>query len=100
LVKSLVDGVVCALQSQTDRTDAELTAPRIASRLGVGQALVQGHLLDAGMSVLGVRGRLVHRYRENVQWRPDDDALVAGEVVLAPAKTWRVTGSVFAVVRR
>ena len=99
LVKTVIDGVVCALQSQTDRQDADVTAPRLAGALGVDESLVRAHLLDPSPSALGTRPRLVHRRGTGVQWSPDDDACVAAEVHLAPSNEWAVCGAVVSVIR-
>jgi hypothetical protein len=100
LVKILIDGVVCALQSQTDDEDVDAVAPLIASSLGAPVERVRRHLLDDRPSVLGTRPRLVHRRARGVQWAPDDDACVAGEVMIQPAERWSIRGEVAAVVRR
>jgi hypothetical protein len=100
LVKTLVDGVVCALQSQADSEDVEAVAPLLSSSLGAPTERVIGHLLDDGRSALGTRARLVHRRGKGVQWAPDDDYCVAGEVLVEPAEAWKINGRRFAVAPR
>lgn len=99
LVKIAIDGIVCALQSQTDPVGAEVLAPIIAAGLGVDTKRVRDHLLDASRSALGTRARLAYPRAKGVQWAPDDDYCVAGEVLLEPADGWSVSASVFAVTR-
>jgi hypothetical protein len=99
LVKVLIDGVVCALQSQTDRADAAFTAPLIAGALRADVDRVLEHLLDPRPSALGARARLVHRRGAGVQWSPDDDGCVAGELRLVPDPDWKLSGTAVAVVR-
>lgn len=100
LVKRLIDGVVCALQSQTDPEAADAAAPLIASALGVPSERVRAHLLDDSASILGTRARLVHQRSAGVQWAPDDDKCVAGEVLLSPSESWSISGRVLAVTPR
>ena len=97
MVKIVIDGVVCALQSQTDAVSADRTAPLLAASLGVDTEHVRAHLLDDSRSALGTRARLLHPRAKGVQWAPDDDFCVAGEVLLEWADSWRLTGTAFTV---
>jgi hypothetical protein len=99
LVKTVIDGVVCALQSQTDHHDADFTAPLIAAKLGVDGIQVREHLLDPHPSALGTRARLVHRRGSGVQWSPDDDGCVAGEMHLEPSDDWEISGAAVSLIR-
>jgi hypothetical protein len=101
LVKTLIDGVVCALQSQTDREEADAVAPLLSSVLpGAPKEQVRSHLVDESLSVLCARARLLHRRGKGVQWAPDDDYCVAGEVLLERAERWSFNGTVSVVTRR
>lgn len=99
LVKIVIDGVVCALQSQTDPAGADDLAPIIATSLRVDRERVRDHLLDASRSALGTRVQLAYPRAKGVQWAPDDDYCVAGEVLLEPAADWSLSASVFGLTR-
>lgn len=93
LLKTILDGTICALQSQDDRVVAQDLGPLIASALGVAPDAVVDALLDRSGSALGVRSRLVHRHGKGVKWSPDDDRCVAARILFAPSKQWRISGS-------
>jgi len=97
LVKAIVDGIVCGLQSQSDQVGASSVAPLIATPLSVRPDAVVAALTNAGPSALGVRTSLVHARGKGVQWAPDDDRCVAARLLLNPASHWRVSGSVSTV---
>jgi hypothetical protein len=94
LVKTILDGVVCGLQSQTDTATAAALAPRIAGGLDAPAAAVADALIRAGSSAVGVRTRLVHAHGNGVQWTPDDDRCVAARLLFRAAHQWRVAGTV------
>jgi hypothetical protein len=89
LVKTILDGVVCGLQSQTDTATAAALAPRIAGALDAPVAATR-----AGPSALGVRTRLVHARGNGVQWTPDYDRCMAARLLFRPAHHWRIAGTV------
>jgi len=100
LVKVILDGVVCGLQSQTDDAGAATLAPRIAEALAVSAGAVEDALTHAAPSALGVRTRLVHARASNVQWAPDDDRCMAARLLFKPDDRWRITGTVTVVEPR
>jgi hypothetical protein len=85
LLKTLLDGSICALQSESDLAKATEVADPHA---------VLSALIDTSPSVLGARRRLVHRHGAGIQWEPDDDYCVAATVLFAPAIHWRISWSV------
>lgn len=95
LVKSILDGVVCGLQSQNGPLDAAL-ASRIADRLDTPPEKAQQALADAAPSTLGVCPRLVCARGSGVQWLPDDHLCTAAKLTFKPAKRWHITGTVAA----
>lgn len=94
LVKTILDGLVCGLQSQTDTSAAAALAPRIAGTLNAPVPAVAEALARAGPSALGVRTRLVHARGSGVQWAPDDDRCVAARLLYRRARHWRIAGTV------
>ena len=100
LVKTILDGVVCGLQSQTDTASAAALAPRVAGPLDAPVAAVADALTRAGPSAIGVRTRLVHARGNGVQWTPDDDRCVAARLLFRPAERWRIAGTVTVAVAR
>jgi hypothetical protein len=79
LVKPMIDGLLCALHS-ADSVEQEVVR-RIAAQVGEPETDVSNHLLERSPAPLGNR-RLVWRWRDpgSVQWNPQDDDCVAGEV--------------------
>lgn len=98
LVKTILDGVVCSLQSQTDADRAALMAPLIAGTLDAPTSAVEEALTDPGPSVLGTRPRLVHARGTGVQWSSHDDRCVAAQVLFRAADRWRLAGNAAIVV--
>lgn len=98
LLKSIVDGIVCGLQSQSDLAGADALAPLIALSVRAPVAAVTAALTNATVSSIGVRERLVHARGDGVQWTPDDDRCVAARLLFRRAARWRLTGDVTAVV--
>jgi len=94
LIKTILDVVVCGLQSQTDTASAAALAPRIAGALDAPVSAVLDALTQADPSALGVRTRLVHARGSGVQWTPDDDRCVAARLLFRPADRWRIAGTV------
>jgi hypothetical protein len=97
LLKCIVDGVVCGLQSQTDQAGAAAVAPLIAGPLGVSADAIAQALTSVEPSALGVRATLVHPRGKGVQWAPDDDRCVAARLLFKTGLRWRLAGSVSAV---
>lgn len=99
-VKSIGDGVVCALQSQTGTKDLAECARRIAARQSLREEDVQAALVDSSRAALGTVPRLVGLRGTHVQWAPQDDRCVAAEVRFTAATSWSLTGAVFAAQTR
>ena len=93
LVKGIVDGVVCGLQSQTDHAGAASAAPRIAETLGAPASGIEEALIAPGPSALGVRESLVRAWGARVPWAPDDDLCVAARLLFRPSSRWSITGT-------
>lgn len=100
LVKGIVDGVVCAFQAHTDRTDLTELAERVARNVTASPGEIEALLLNQAKAVLGVVPRLLHKRGKGVQWAPSDDRCVAGELLAAePAgTTWALRGSIVELV--
>jgi hypothetical protein len=94
LIKTILDGIICALQSQTDSTSAAALAPIIARGLNAPAEAVAQALTRADQSAVGVRARLVHARSNGVQWTPDDDRCVAARLSFKPARRWHFNGTV------
>lgn len=99
LVKSLVDGTVAAFQAQVDGAAAEIPACRVAAQLGEAPDHVREFLLDNQRAVLGPRARLVHPWRDGVQWSPGDHLCVVGQVQREETDVngWSLSGQVRAL---
>lgn len=96
LIKVILDGVVCSLQSQTDPVDATL-ASLIAVQVDAPAEGIREALGDTRPSALGVRRRLVCTRSTGVQWLPDDHLCMAAKMLLRPNDRWHITGDVAAV---
>jgi hypothetical protein len=96
LVKGVVDGVVCAFQAQTNRTNLAEIAARVSSLVPAQPDEIAALLTNQARAVLGIAPRLVHLRSTGVIWAPADDQCVAGELLAAdPAgPSWRITGRV------
>lgn len=99
LVKAIVDGVVCAFQAHTDRTNVGELAARVSRTLSVSPEAVEALLLNEDRAVLGAAPRLLHLRGDGVIWAPADDLCVAGELLIEPSNTtsWAIKGRVFEV---
>jgi hypothetical protein len=93
LLKTVLDGVICAMQSEVDLCNATAPATAIAASVGAPAEAIVGALTDHGPSALGPRGRFVHAHGNSVKWEPDDDRLVAARVLFEPDDLWRVVGT-------
>jgi hypothetical protein len=96
LVKGVIDGVVCAFQAQTDRTNLADIAIRLSSLVPAPPDEIAALLTSSTTAVLGVVPRLVHLRSTGVIWAPGDDRCVAGELLATQAvgSTWRIAGRV------
>ena len=92
LLKTILDGTICGLQSETDAALAEAVAPIIARAIGVSSDAVRHALLDDGPSALGPRRRFIHAHGGGVKWEPADDRCMAARVLFSPAETWLISG--------
>jgi hypothetical protein len=81
LLKTVLDGVVCAFQTHVDETTVHDMVSRIADELNVDPNDVAQNLLASGRAVLGARHQLVHRRGVGVQWNPSDHLCVAGQLL-------------------
>ena len=100
LLKSVLDGVVCAFQHEPNRETAAVVAPRVADilrRLDID--LTPGDAVELLSSddraVLGPRAGL----RSRTQWRPNDEDCVAVECRfgITTGLDYRLSGRVFIV---
>jgi hypothetical protein len=60
VVKSIIDGVVCAFQAHTDRSNAAQLAARVSRNVSASPQEVEVLLLDQRKAVLGAVPRLLH----------------------------------------
>lgn len=98
IVKPLFDGVSSALQYHDGTDEAELSR-RVAARLGIPAHDVNTLLRSRTATVLG-QGRLLHRWGQSVQWNPQDDLYLVGELVLdeqAAQQLVTARGELFAI---
>jgi hypothetical protein len=100
LIKTILDGVVSAMQSQTDQATASALAPRIAEAIPATAEAAFTALIDSAPSVLGLRGNLVNGHGAGVKWAPDDDYCLAARLLLRPAPHWRISGDAAIVEAR
>lgn len=94
LLKTVLDGVICALQHDGDASGAATTAPVIAESLAVAVDAVRKALLDDSPSVLGARPGLVHSRGRGIKWEPEDDRCVAARVQFTHGPRWMLAGVV------
>lgn len=100
LVKGLLDGIVCAFQAQTDRTNISELANRISKTVVRHPDEIEALLLNQEKAVLGSVPRLVHLRGEGVIWAPADDLCVACELIVesrASVSTWQMKGEILEV---
>lgn len=101
LLKQVIDGVICAMQAQSETPVPSEVTQRIAEDLGVQAEEVERLLSDRSRAVLGEVPRLVSPYRSGVKWNPSDHLLVAGELRAAEPEPgndrWAIKGQVFRV---
>jgi hypothetical protein len=96
LVKGLVDGVVCAFQAHTDRSNLTELATRLSRVIPASPDEIQALLTGEEIAVLGAVPRLLHLRGKGVQWAPADDMCVAGDVLAVQGTTtsWALKGSI------
>jgi hypothetical protein len=100
VIKPLFDGVMSAFSAHED--GADLVADRLAGILGLKETEVIRLLKSNAMAALGPR-KLIWPRAHGVQWNPNDDLLVAGELSLAISDSetqWALSGELFYVKRR
>lgn len=98
VIKPVFDGIVAALHSH-DGTMLEEVSHRLGEKLGVEAKQIAQELLDESRAVLGKR-KLVHPWRDVVQWNPADDRVVAGELTIrnnSDAELWGLSGELYEV---
>jgi hypothetical protein len=102
LVKGVFDGVVCALQCQTDHTTVAELAGRLTRKLPAAPEEIEALLTRADRAVLGRVPRLLHARGEGVIWAPADDLCLAGELVAedGPGSGWQITARVIEIATR
>lgn len=94
LLKSILDGVICAFQSHTDTSVLPEVSARLAEVLSVDPAEIELRLLNQHRAVLGAVQRLASPYRNGVKWDPSDHRCVAGELVATEPidDRWAISG--------
>lgn len=97
LLKSVVDGVVCAFHNHLDEVTVTGVASRIANQIAVQPEVVAERLLALDRAVLGARPHLVRSRGQGVQWNPADERCVAGQLRRRPGERWELSGEVYEV---
>jgi hypothetical protein len=95
LLKSLIDGVVCALQAHGDPASASAVAATVAVELDVPASDVRAELVDMSRAPLGA----VRHLRRPTGWNPSDHLCVAGDLRFKTTRRWTLDGEVIAVTR-
>lgn len=99
MVKGVVDGVICALQTHTERPVSGTVLERLSLSLKVEPEEIEKYLCDPSRAVLGEVRRLVYPYRSGVKWDPSDHWCVAGQLLDVEPKpgetSWAIKGTVF-----
>ncbi len=97
IVKTLFDGIISALHYHDGTDEAELSR-RVAAITGAQADDVRALLREKTSAVLGGR-KLLYRFRESVQWNPQDDLCLVGELRLNETDRpgWVVRGELFEV---
>lgn len=103
LMKGIVDGVICAFQTHSDRPVSPEVLDRIAKATGAQPDEIERYLCDRSRAVLGVRRRLVSVYRSGVKFDPADHLCVAGELLAAEPVSdddrWAIKGDIVELSR-
>lgn len=96
LVKGLIDGVVCAFQAHSDRSNLTELTTRLSGVIPASPDEIQALLTSEETAVLGTVPRLLHLRGNGVQWAPADDMCVAGDVLAVQGTTasWALKGSI------
>ena len=99
LVKSVVDGTVTALQAHRDPSTVGELSARLEPQLGASAEMLAAALQERTRAVLGVKDRLLYTRARGVQWSPDDEHCLAGEVLIEPVSggRWTLAGVVEAI---
>jgi hypothetical protein len=103
LMKAVLDGVICALQTHTDTSILPDITVRLAASLPADPGEIEEHLLNGSRAALGPVPRLVKPFGANgVQWNPSDHLCLAGELLPAePAGAhWAIRGRVVALASK
>jgi hypothetical protein len=98
-IQPLFDGVIAAFHQHVGDNLAEISR-RLASQLGVEAGIISKYLMASGISVLGQRP-LVHLYGTTVQWNPQDEACMVGELIIYRGEVqreWLFSGELIEVV--
>ncbi len=102
LVKSVIDGTVAAFQAHRDHSTVGELSARLESQLGASAEMLAAALQDRTRAVLGIKDRLLYTRARGVQWSPDDEHCLAGEVLIEPVSggRWTLAGIAEAIEPR
>jgi hypothetical protein len=94
IVKSFLDGIICAFQADTDTMTATDVAEPFTKTMSTPIDEIRAMLLDPRQAVLGVVPKLVHARGSGVIWAPASDYCRAAELLIEPrtTDTWSISG--------
>ena len=98
IVKPFFDGIISA-SHQHDGTEEPELSQRVARKLGVSACEISKLLQSQTATVLGKR-RVLHRHGNSVQWNPQDELCLAGELLMNNVPEQRqctVSGEMFEI---
>jgi hypothetical protein len=100
VIKSFLDGIICAFQAHTDTTTATDIAQRLTARMSTPTDEIRKRLLDPRHAVLGDVPKLVHARGSGVIWAPADAYCRAAELLFEPrtTDTWSISGMIDEIV--
>lgn len=87
IIKSFLDGIICAFQAHTDTTTAADIAARLSKTMSTPIDEIRALLLDPRRAVLGVVPKLAHARGSGVIWAPADAYWRAAELLFEPRTT-------------
>jgi len=97
-IKPLLDGIISAFHSH-DGSNMEEITERLSKLIKSSKEDTAELLADSRKAVLSQR-RLLHPFRQGLQWNPADDICVTAKVLLDTDNDWSISGELYTVKRK
>lgn len=98
VIKPLLDGIISSFHLH-DGTDILEITKRLSKLVGNEELNLEKMLISSQTAVLG-RRKLLHRFRQGLQWNPADDSCMIAEILLDDSLEkgkWSLSGEIYTI---